>query len=126
MFRKKGKSKTFSADLQLLLSLKKYPTRKINATLLIFKFTWGLISIETTLDFCNIYIFKRSYFDEFMATTCTAEGTELVIELLVPFRFTSSAKVKSQIIRIFLGRPPISLILITFGQGSSSTFDLQG
>ena len=36
MFRKKGKSKTFSADLQLLLSLKKYPACKINATLLIF------------------------------------------------------------------------------------------
>ena len=48
-----------------------------------------------------------------MATTCTAEGTELVIdELLVPFRFTSSAKVKSQIIRIFLSRPPFSNSLL--------------
>ena len=56
MFRKKGKSKTFSADLQLLLSLKKYPARKVNATLLIFKFTWSLISVEIALDFCNIYI----------------------------------------------------------------------
>ena len=85
MFRKKGKSKTFSGDLQLLLSLKKYPACKINATPLIFKVTWSLISVEITLDFCNMFIFKRIYFDEFMATTCTAEGTELVIELLVPF-----------------------------------------
>ena len=56
MFRKKGKRKTFSADLQLQLSLikKKYPARKINATLLIFKVTWSLISVEITLDFCNI------------------------------------------------------------------------
>ena len=125
MFRKKGKSKTFSADLQLLLPLKKYPTRKINATLLIFKFTWGLISIEITLDFCNIYIFKRSYFDEFMATTCTAEGTELCNWVISSISIHVVGKGQITNYTYFLEQAAV-LILITFGQGNSSTFDLQG